>query len=288
MQTSLELLSGAYDLHIHAGPSVISNLYDDIELLESLEQLGMGGAVVKSHFENTAARVKQVNAHYQTKARLYGSLVLNQHVGGLNPCAVESALRMGAKTIWLPTNHAQSFMDRASFRPIVYEKVAFENVRGITAIDEQGNIRPEVYEIFELVKKHDALLQTAHLGIEEGYRTAMEAIRFGVRTVITHTDAPCTKYPNDLAKELADAGAYIDKNWNNILRGRVSAEQVAADIRFISPQRCILTTDMGARSDAIPPEALKMFIEELLKNGFSEEEIRLMAVDNPKYLLGIS
>ena len=179
-------------------------------------------------------------------------------------------------------------MDRAASRPVVYEKIAFENVRGITTIDEQGNVRSEVYEIFELVKKYDALLQTAHLGVEEGYRTAKEALRFGVRTVITHPDAPSTQYPNDLVKELADAGAYIDKNWNNILRGRVSAEQVAADIRLISPQRCVLTTDMGARSDTIPPEGLRMFIEELLENGFSEEEIRLMVVDNPKYLLGIS
>ena len=283
MQRGLELISGAYDLHIHAGPSVIANLYDDIELLESLEHLGMSGAVVKSHFENTAARVKQVNAHCQTKARLYGSLVLNQHVGGMNPCAVECALRMGAKTIWLPTNHAQSFIDRASFDPVVYE-----NVRGITAIDECGNIRPELYEIFELVKKHDALLQTAHLGIEEGYRIAMEAIRFGVRTVITHMDAPSTQYPINIAKELADAGAYIDKNWNNVIRGRVTAEQVADDIRLISPERCILTTDLGSKSDVIPPEGLRMFIEELLKNGISEDEIRLMAVDNPKFLLGIS
>lgn len=288
MKTTLDLLSGACDLHVHAGPSIKSNIYDDIELLESLEQLGMGGAVVKNHFENTAARALLINKHYQTKARLYGSLVLNQQVGGLNPCAVESALRMGAKTIWLPTNHFQSFTDRAASKPMAKEKLAFKNACGITVLDEKGTLRSELYEIFDLVKQHDALLQTGHLCVEEGYRIAREALRRGVRTVITHVDAPSTKYPNDLCRELSEAGAFIDKNWNNVLRGRISAEKVAADIRELSPGCCVLTTDMGLRADVIPPAGLKMFIEALLQNGISEEDIRQMAVENPRYLLGIS
>lgn len=286
MQTILDLLSGAIDLHVHAGP--YPKIYDDLELLESLEQLGMGGAVVKNHFENTAARAKLFNKHTQTKARLYGSLVLNRHVGGLNPCAVESALKMGAKTIWLPTSHFQSFQELAASQPMETGKAVFRNVCGISPLDETGNFRPELYEIFALIKQYDAHLQTGHLNVEEGCRTAREALRCGVRTVITHVDAPSTKYPGDLCRELAKAGAYLDKNWNNVLRGRVSLEAIAADIREISPERCVLTTDMGLKSDATPPEGLKMFIEALLLNGISETEIRRMVVDNPRYLLGIS
>lgn len=286
MQTILDLLSGAFDLHVHVGP--YPKTYDDIELLECMEQLGMGGAVVKNHFENTAARAKLFNMHYQTNARLYGSLVLNRHVGGLNPCAVENALKMGAKTIWLPTNHFQSFTELAASQPMAKEKAVFKDICGISPFDENGNFHPELYEILDLIKEYDALLQTGHLSVEEGYRTAKEALHCGVRTVITHVDAPCSKYPNDLCKELAKEGAYIDKNWNNVLRGRISAEKLAADIREFSPKSCILTTDMGLRSDVIPPVGLKTFMEALLNNGISEEDIRLMVVDNPKFLLGIS
>ena len=184
MQTILELLSGAFDLHVHAGP--YPKTYDDIELLESLEQLGMGGAVVKNHFENTAARAKHFNKHCQTNARLYGSLVLNRHVGGLNPCAVENALKMGAKTIWLPTSHFQSFKELAASQPLAKEKAVFQNIYGISPFDENGNFRPELYEIFDLIKQYDAHLQTGHLSVEEGYLTAKEALRCGVRTAITH------------------------------------------------------------------------------------------------------
>ncbi len=286
MHIILDLLSGAIDLHVHAGP--YPKTYDDLELLESLEQLGMGGAVVKNHFENTAARAKLFNKHSQAKAQLYGSLVLNRHVGGLNPCAVENALKMGAKTIWLPTSHFQSFQELAASQPMAKEKAVFKNVCGISPLDETGNFCPALYEIFELVKQYDALLQTGHLNVEEGYRTAREALRCGVRTVITHVDAPSTKYPDDLCRDLVKAGAYLDKNWNNVLRGRVSVEAITADIRKFSPERCVLTTDMGLKSDVPPPEGLKMFIEELLRNGISEKQIRLMVVDNPKYLLGIS
>lgn len=41
----------------------------------------------------------------------YGGIVLNWPVGWLNPYAAESALRMGARFIWMPTRDAANSLN---------------------------------------------------------------------------------------------------------------------------------------------------------------------------------
>ena len=40
--------------------------------------------------------------------QILGSVTLNDAVGGLNPFAVEAALDLGARVIWMPTISAQN------------------------------------------------------------------------------------------------------------------------------------------------------------------------------------
>ena len=44
---------------------------------------------------------------------MFGSITMNRQVGGINPVAVEVALKLGAKVVWLPTqwagNHPVSY-----------------------------------------------------------------------------------------------------------------------------------------------------------------------------------
>ena len=37
--------------------------------------------------------------------KVFGGVVLDYHAGGLNPMAVEPAVKMGGKIVWLPTYH---------------------------------------------------------------------------------------------------------------------------------------------------------------------------------------
>jgi Family of unknown function (DUF6282) len=51
-----ELLRGAYDTHVHVAPDVVQRKIDDVSLARELEQLGMDGVVLKSHYGSTAER----------------------------------------------------------------------------------------------------------------------------------------------------------------------------------------------------------------------------------------
>lgn len=48
-----------------------------------------------------------------------------------------------------------------------------------------------------------------------------------------------------------------------------------------------MATDAGQRSNPVPVQQMGIFIQEMLLQGFAEQEIRRMIVDNPAKLLGL-
>lgn len=101
------LLQGSYDLHIHPIPSHVPRLLDDFEVLAQAEEAGMAGVLLKNHYEPTGARAILANRRGEGfRAKAYGAAVLNWPLGGLNPYAVHSALKMGAHVIFMPTRDA--------------------------------------------------------------------------------------------------------------------------------------------------------------------------------------
>lgn len=65
------------------------------------KEMGMKAIVVKNHFFPTAARAQLATS--VADFPVYGGIALNLTVGGLNPHAVDFALKMEAKIVWLPT-----------------------------------------------------------------------------------------------------------------------------------------------------------------------------------------
>lgn len=43
---------------------------------------------------------------------MFGGITLNRQVGGINPYAVESALKLGGKVVWLPTQSARNTFEK--------------------------------------------------------------------------------------------------------------------------------------------------------------------------------
>ena len=107
------ILDGVIDLHVHTAPDVIHRTYNDLELTDAAVRAGARAIVIKGHHCGTVSRAALCNAynravHGDNSFYMYGGLVLNQEAGGLNEQAVQTALRMGAKIIWLPTVDAEN------------------------------------------------------------------------------------------------------------------------------------------------------------------------------------
>lgn len=276
------LLQGAYDLHMHAAPSPFNRLMDDFALVDKAGQAGMAGIMLKSHYESTAARAQLVNRHGNSSAAAYGGIVLNWPAGGLNPYAVENALKRDAKIVWMPTRDAKNSLYAGNMPGDFFTR------EGITILDEEGALKPVVLEIMDIVKKYGAALATGHLSPKESVLLCREGVRRGVRMVLTHPEFDRTVIDAQTQKELAAAGVWVEKCWYNIAEGNCTAAEMAEHIRTAGVEHCFLSTDRGQGNREQPVEAMLRFISALLEQGISEQEIAVMVRDVPAKVLGLA
>src|SRR5688500_3951630 len=80
--------AGAIDLHVHANPDVFGRSLDDIDVARLAKAKGMRGIVLKNHVSETASRAALV-MKVVPGLEVFGGIVLNKAVGGVNPDAAE-------------------------------------------------------------------------------------------------------------------------------------------------------------------------------------------------------
>ena len=137
----------------------------------------------------------------------------------------------------------------------------------------------------DAVKASGAALATGHLSPKESVLLCREGRARGVRMILTHPEFPRTFIEPAVQKEMADLGVLIEKNWFNIVLGRVTIQEMAAAIRVVGSRRTYIATDRGQRGQPSPVSEFRRFIQELLQAGLSPEEIRDMAQRVPEMIL---
>ena len=276
------LLKGAYDLHMHAAPSPFGRAMDDYGLLQEADAAGMGGIMLKSHYESTAARAQLVNAHAGCTAKAFGGIVLNWPVGGLNPYAAENALIRDARILWMPTRDSANSLLSGNMPGDFFSRP------GISVVDEAGGLKPEVVEILNIAKKYNAAVATGHISPEESITLCKAGAAMGVRMILTHPEFDRTVVDAATQKELAGLGVLIEKCWYNIAEGNCTAAEMAEHIRTVGCESCFLVTDRGQGNREHPVEGLKLFLNTLLDEGFTEEELYTMTHTVPQKVLGLA
>lgn len=290
----MPILKGAYDLHVHAGPDVMPRKCDDFELAERTLQSGMKGCVLKSHYFCTAERARVVNKAHPG-INMVGAVSLNNAVGGLNWVAVEMAARAGAKIVWMPTvdadNEQEHFRKHKPEKLPYWAKVQLElaakgKMQDGISILAGGQLKPEVVRILDIIAEYNMILATGHLGRTEVFALVKAARERNVKNIIvSHPDFPSTALTKEEQKELAQLGAYMEHCFWTVHSGKTSWDQVYEQIKFVGTDKCVISTDLGQATGMYPDEGLQMFVSNLLKNGFSESDIKKMVVKNPAYLV---
>lgn len=276
---ALELIKGAYDLHVHTSPSHYERSLDDFELVEEATALGMSGVLIKSHFEPTSARAALVNHRMEGGAKLYGSITLNLSVGGINPYAVESAVRLGAKMVWMPTKDSQNHINQAGIGD-------FRSREGLTVFNDDGSLKTCVYEVMEVAHQYNVCVSTGHLTPEESFSVCKAGLDLGVQMILTHPEFSYTTIPLEAQLKFADMGVIIEKDWVNIALDMTTSEEMAKSIKFIGAENIYLATDRGQASGERPSEGMLMYIGSMLNYGITPEEIRTMIYTVPRAVLG--
>lgn len=278
-----ELVVGAIDLHCHHGPDPHrARSVDAAEAVTEAEAMGLGAVVLKSHAYPTGP-VALLMQKTVERLRVFGGICCDHEVGGLNPAAVEVALRTGAKIVWMPT--FSSVVDR--------RKLHLEGP-GIPLVDDAGRLLPAVQEILRLVRQYDAVVATGHVDLPELFAVVDGARAAGTPVVMTHALETQVGADHTLAhvQELADRGAVIEFTYLTCMPGGFAATHdprtFAAAMMAIGPERVVMSTDFGQARSPHPAEGMRMFIEEMLQQDVPAPALDLMARRNAARLLGLA
>lgn len=275
----LSNLQGVIDIHIHSKPDVRERRYSDLDLATVAKKHGVRAIVVKTHVMPTAARAWLVD-QMVPGISVFGGIALNREVGGLNKYAVETALKVGAKIVWLPTMWA------ANERRVTHGKND-----GIEVLDG-GKVVPALEEIMRMVAEHNVVLATGHLSPQETLIVVERAKNLGVKKiVVNHPEWSSVNMSLEEQTALLPYGVYFERCYNNRPLGAKdyvpNYPKSLEAIKALGHESTVIATD-GGQPDAPPwEEALSRYICYLKNGGLSQAAIDLMTKKTPAYLLGL-
>ncbi|MDR3280755.1 MAG: DUF6282 family protein [Synergistaceae bacterium] len=291
------IITGAYDMHVHAGPDVLPRKSDCLEFADIMSKAGMAGFVSKNHYFTTSPWAKIANSR-NPGFKVIGSITLNNTVGGMNPFAVDIAGRDGAKVVWFPTIDTLTCINEAELMPegkrpywvsvLLELKADGMRVSPVNVVDENGKVLPEVIDVLDVIAKHEMILCTGHITVKEAFAVIKAAHERHVdRIICTHCDSPLAFFEIEQQLELVNKyGVYMEHCLNGCTTGKVTWEVCLEQIKKIGYDHVLLSTDLGQVGRQDPNEGLEFFAKWLLENGATENEVRKTIVDNPKKLLG--
>ena len=275
------LVAGSIDLDLNSYPDDHARSIDAIDVARLAAKRGMRAIVLKNHYEPTAG-IAYVVQKAVPGVQVFGGIVLNRPQGGINPAAVEHMAHLiggQGKVVWMPTLDAEN--------DVRFHK---EN-RPTVPVQRNGELLPEVREVIGLVAKYDLVLETGHLSPEEGLLVLREAKRQGVKHMVMMQPLVMPAFMTVTQMHEAVAlGAYIEFA-GGAPNGRGGGERMktfAEAIRAVGVEHCVLSTDLGQPNSPLPPDGMAQFLAALQQQGFTTQEIGVMAKENPARLLGLN
>jgi Family of unknown function (DUF6282) len=289
-------IRGAIDLHVHVGPDVIPRRVDDIDLAREFQRHRLDGFVIKSHYVPTAVQAATVK-RVVPEVHVAGAITLNHSVGGLNPAALEVAARLGARLVWMPTvDAANEWTGRRADSPAPAWGAFHERLMArpnypapISLVDEDGRLTGAVEECLEVVAAYDMVLATGHVGRDEIFALAGRAREAKVTSLlVTHAEFPSVNLSPEDQVELVRLGALVEHCYTTAFTGKTTWDAVFENLRATGPEGAVISTDLGQAANPPVADGLADFADRLLAAGFSEGDVRTMAVANPARLLGVT
>jgi hypothetical protein len=287
-----DLIRDTVDLHYHSGPSPFPRRLDPVESARHYDQHGFKAVVYKSHHHNTVMDILSIKKSVldSLRVRVFGGVALNGLVGGLNPRAVEMCLRMGGKVVWFPTisspSHLEYHSHGGSF-PTATMHLRDEAPNPVFGDD--GQLKPEVYDIIELIKEENAILAAGHMSPPEIFAVFKAAREAGVEKLLVLHPEFVVNLSEEQGRELAQMGAFIEHEVSMYYRDRPDYPigRLVNWIHVVGPEHTTLGSDTGQATSPLPAEVFGKVARQLVDSGVPERDVRRMLSDNPGSLLNL-
>lgn len=321
MELPDQLLAGAIDSHVHAGPVLSSNPghVDPIEVALEARAKGMRALVYYDVFGGASGTAWLVNRHVPG-IQTFGAYLMNSGHGGLHPRAIRTALHLeggcrmisfGSHCTYHQASRESTIIDGKAV-PLheAYPKFAREELSRAVRIPTEGSIPDELAEILEMVAQHpEVYLNTGHVSHDEVFRIVELSAEYGIdKVLVSHPARGLLSV--DEQKDLAARGVFLEGALVDIFATAVPAthyyvEQEYIDrggelprtrqpvidyinvLREVGPDQVVLGTDYGVRSLPTAVQGMRSWIGILLAYEFSNDQIRRMVAHNPARLIGL-
>ena len=286
---AVSAIRGLIDFHTHAAPDVFGRAVNDEELASFAAARQMEAIVFKNHVTSTADRAWLARKHV-AGIKIFGGIVLNGAVGGINAQAVEWMWRMQGgygRVVWFPTFDADNHVRRAGTAPA-----------GIRVVDERGAVLPATREVLKVCAAQRLVVHTGHSSAEQALAIIAAAREEGCdRIVVTHAQFDVVGMTETQMRKAASLGAKMELCALGMLTGpeaplewmrhtqRVPLRETAERIRSVGAKHFVLGTDLGQTGNPTPADGLQMFVTGLMAEGLSREQIETMGRETPGALL---
>jgi hypothetical protein len=277
---TVDILRGTIDIHVHSDPDTVPRSIDGLDAAKLARAKGMRGIVLKNHYDPTAGLA--FLARKETPGlEVFGGIDLNLTVGGMNASAVEHMTQVAGgwgRFVWMSTFDAEN--------QVRYSK---EN-RPFVSVSRNDALLPETRAVIAVIAKHRLVLATGHVSAQEALLLLREGRQQRVEhVVVTHAmNAPILM---DVAQmqEATTLGAFIEFVGGSLATTDAAAriDRFADAIRKVGPQFCVLSSDLGQKGNALPPDGYAAFLQAMRARGFSEADLNRMSKENPARLLGL-
>ncbi len=323
MDLPAQLLRGAIDIHVHAGPHLRSSprRLDPVQAAEEARAAGMRALVYMDVFKESAGIAWLVGRRVRG-IELYGGIILNSVYDGLNLRAVKTALAYGAGARFVSLGaHSTAYLVRREGRIVDDQTVPYVRSHPAFASEELPRAIgvaltdpvPEALDaILTVVGEHPHVyLNTGHVSPAEALRLVELAPRYGIeRVLIAHFAR--RRMTLEQQRQAAQAGAFLESAFadnvypTGIPRTHYYVEReyfsegiaddpkgpgglgvLAEEIRAIGPEHFVLCSDYGIRGTPTPVEGMRQFAAALLDLEFSVDDVTTMIARNPARLLAL-
>jgi hypothetical protein len=289
------LLHGAIDSHVHCAPHINARTVTVFDAVREAAQAGLVGLGIMDVFANTsglAALAMRELGHLGVD--VFGGIILEPYVGGVDTRVVENALRMGygpgtgARFVSLPCHHTR-FVAQSERRPPDYVAACFH-------WDEGEALSDTLKAIFDRIAAAGAVFNTGHVTGGEAVRLVEAARSRGVEKIL----CPASYFSPDEGKAVAARGAFLEFSFfvlshataigQTMIDGEkhrfppVTLDSVIEKIKLVGPEKCVLSSDSGSYVLPPPVEAFREMIVMVQSAGFTDDEISRMIALNPAYL----
>ncbi|MGM4893202.1 DUF6282 family protein [Tardiphaga sp. 839_C3_N1_4] len=289
-----ELLVDAIDLHCHSGPAAMPRILDHYEEMQDAAAAGFRAVLYKDHFYPGMAHAIILEKLFpQLGVHLYSGVALNNASGGINPHAVDHAIKLGGKIVWMPTLSAANHINvQASGQAKNFPKTSQKMLDPIplTALDANGKLTDDTRKVIDLIAEANIILAGGHLHVSEQHVLFEEAKHRGVKKMMVNHPTYVVGFADSDIRQLVALGVTMEHSICMFIEGKskkFSADDLAHLIEIAGVEHTILSSDLGLLGSQRPVDGFRSITQMLLDLQMPHASIKKLISENAAAFLDL-